>query len=75
MMPYDNEAALSRALAPLRFCLDGRTGAIVVDDSAIADTGELSMRAVKDETMMTLVQKGQRHQREDSLGAETPPGS
>lgn len=74
-MPYDNSAALARALAPLRFGLDRRTGAIVVDDSAIADAGELSTQAVRDETMMTLMGKGQRHQREESLAVETPPGS
>jgi len=75
LMPYDNSAALSRALAPLFFCIDRRTGAIVVDDSAVADAGELLMRGDSDETMMTLMGRGQRHQREDSLGAETPPGS
>ena len=72
LAPYDNEAALSRALAPLRFCLDRRTGAIVVDDTAVAYGGDMSTHAVGDETMMTLMGKGQQHQREDSLGPETP---
>ncbi|KAI0247423.1 hypothetical protein BJV78DRAFT_1133260 [Lactifluus subvellereus] len=75
LMPYDDSAALSRALASLRFCLDRRTGAIVVDDSAVSDAEQLSARGVRDETMMTLMGNGQRHQREDSSGAETPPGS
>jgi hypothetical protein len=44
LLPYDNIATFSRALAPLRFALDRRTGAIVVDDSGscvrgIADAG------------------------------------
>jgi hypothetical protein len=72
LAPYDNEAAFSRALAPLRFCLDRRTGAIVVDDSAAAYGGDLPAHAVRDETMMTLIGKGQQHQREDSFGPETP---
>jgi hypothetical protein len=37
LMPYDDRAACSRALAPFRFCLDRRTGAIIVDDSAVKD--------------------------------------
>ena len=74
VMPYENQAAISRALAPLRFCLDGRTGAIVVDDTAIAYGGEAPpTHAMGDETMMTLMGKGgQQHQREDSAGVETP---
>jgi hypothetical protein len=59
LMPYDDGAACSRALAPLRFCLDRRTGAIVVDDSATpAHTGSeemssLARAAVRDETRMS----------------------
>jgi hypothetical protein len=71
-MPYDDEKAMSRALAPLRFCLDGRTGAIVVDDEAIAFAGEMRSPAMRDETTMTLIGKGKQHRREDSLGRETP---
>jgi hypothetical protein len=59
LMPYDNEAAMSRALAPLRFCLDSRTGAIVVDDSAIAQVSEESAQAARDETLATLMGRDQ----------------
>jgi hypothetical protein len=55
LLPYDDDAALAHALKPLRFCLDRRTGAIVVDDSAFAYAGDLPTRAVRDETMMTLI--------------------
>jgi hypothetical protein len=72
LMPYDNSPAFSRALASLRFCLDKRTGAIVVDDSAIAYGGDAPAHAIGDETMMTLIGKGQQHRRDDSAGPETP---
>jgi hypothetical protein len=72
LMPYDNAAALSRALAPLRFCLDKRTGAIVVDDSTIAHADEMSTQAVRDETMMTLMRGGQQYRREDSFVVDSP---
>ena len=49
--------AFSRALAPFRFCLDRRTGAIVVDDNSIAYAGEMPAPPVRDETMMTLISK------------------
>ncbi|KAH9036492.1 hypothetical protein EDB85DRAFT_1940369 [Lactarius pseudohatsudake] len=75
LMPYDNTPTFSRALAPLRFRLDRRTGAIVVDDSAIAYAGETSTQAVRDETMMTLIGKGPRHRQEDSLGGDTARGT
>jgi hypothetical protein len=59
LMPYDDRAAYSRALAPLRFRLDRRTGAIVVDDSTTpADTDSMemaSLAAVKDETRSTAI--------------------
>jgi len=58
-MPQDSDAQLSRALAPLRFCLDRRTGAIVVDDSAIADAGEVSNLMPREETTMALGEKSQ----------------
>jgi len=73
LMPYDNEAEFSRALASLRFCLDKRTGAIVVDDSSIGFAGEAEMRpatppgGIKDETMMTLMGG-----RGESFVAESP---
>ena len=61
LMPYDNEAQFSRKLAPLRFSLDPRTGAIVVDDSAIAEAGELAAKmALVDETTPALVEKSRR---------------
>jgi len=71
LLPYNNTAESSRALASLRFCLDGRTGAIVVDDSAIGFAGEAAVRMptpgpIKDETMMTLMEKG------DGVGPESP---
>ncbi|KAI9439330.1 hypothetical protein H4582DRAFT_1948548 [Lactarius indigo] len=75
LMPYDNTPTFSRALAPLRFRLDRRTGAIVVDDSAIAYAGETSTQTVRDETMMTLIGKGPRHRHEDSLGGDTSRGT
>jgi hypothetical protein len=74
-MPYDNTATFSRALAPLRFGLDRRTGAIVVDDSAIAYAGESSTLAARDETMMTLIGNVPRRQQKDSLEADTSPGT
>jgi len=70
LAPYDNQAAFSRALAPLRFCLDRRTGAIIVDESAVAYAGDLPTHVARDETMMTLIGKSQQHLREDSLGPE-----
>jgi hypothetical protein len=57
LLPYDNQEALAKALEPFRFCLDRRTGAIVVDDSSVAYAGELPARPVRDETMMTLMTK------------------
>jgi hypothetical protein len=72
LLPYDNVPAFSRALAPFRFCLDRRTGAIVVDDSSVAYAGELPAQAVRDETMMTLIDKDQVHQRKDSADPGTP---
>ena len=60
LLPYDSPEEFSRALAPLRFCLDRRTGAIVVDDTSIAYAGKLLpplARPVRDETMMTLIGK------------------
>jgi hypothetical protein len=62
LMPYDNLSALERALAPLRFGLDRRTGAIVVDDTEIVDAGESPAQADKDETMMTLMGNVSRRQ-------------
>ena len=54
LKPYDDLAAYSRALAPLRFRLDRRTGGIVVDDSMTpADTDSMEMASlavVKDDT-------------------------
>ena len=55
LLPYDSPEEFSRALAPLRFCLDRRTGAIVVDDTSIAYAGKLPpplARPVRDETMI-----------------------
>lgn len=75
LMPYDNVSTFSRALAPLRFRLDRRTGAIVVDDSAIAYAGESSTQTARDETMMTLIGKAPRHRQEDSLGGDTSRGT
>ncbi|KAI0300667.1 hypothetical protein B0F90DRAFT_1629338 [Multifurca ochricompacta] len=72
LMPYDNVATFSRALAPFRFSLDRRTGAIVVDDTAVAYGGEIPTQVARDETMMTLIGKGQRHRQEDSYEGETP---
>ena len=60
MLPYDDQTELARALEPLRFCLDRRTGAIAVDDSAFAYAGELPPARptpTRDETMMTLIKR------------------
>jgi hypothetical protein len=57
LLPYDDQAALARALEPFRFCLDRRTGAIVVDDSSVAYAGELPPQPTRDETMMTLIKR------------------
>jgi hypothetical protein len=69
LLPYDNIATFSRALAPLRFALDKRTGAIVVDDSRVA-FGDPPTQVARDETMMTLM-GGPGHQREDYIGGDT----
>ncbi len=55
LVPYDDEAAISRALAPFRFRLDSRTGAIVVDDSSVKYGGEMPLQPAREETMMTLI--------------------
>jgi hypothetical protein len=60
LLPYDDQATLTHALEPFRFCLDRRTGAIVVDDSTFAYAGDLpSVRPTptRDETMMTLIKR------------------
>ena len=57
LLPYDNEEALARALEPLRFCLDRRTGAIIVDDSTVPYAGEMPAPPARDETMMTLIKR------------------
>ena len=72
LLPYDNKEAFSRALAPLRFCLDRRTGAIVVDDSTVAYAGDLPAQAVRDETMMTLISKDRPAPLKDTPDPETP---
>ena len=41
MLLYDDQVELARALEPLHFCLDRRTGAVIVDDSAFAYAEEL----------------------------------
>ncbi len=67
LLPYDDQDGLARALEPLRFCLDRRTGAIVVDDSSVAYAGELPAQPVREETMMTLIKrKGTSPERRDS---------
>ncbi|KAH9020401.1 hypothetical protein EDB85DRAFT_2004998 [Lactarius pseudohatsudake] len=74
LRPYGNTATFSRALAPHRFRLDRRTGAIVFDNSAIPYAEETSTQAVRDETMMALIGTGPRHRQEDSLGGDTLRG-
>ena len=71
LLPYDNAEELSRALAPLRFCLDRRTGAIVVDNSSVAYAGKLPaplVQPVGDESMMTLIEK------DEPVGLRTSSG-
>jgi hypothetical protein len=75
LLPYDSAEEFSRALAPLRFCLDRRTGAIVVDDNSIAYAGKLPpplVRRVRDETMVTLIEKEEPVGLKASSGAESP---
>jgi hypothetical protein len=78
LLPYDNMEEFSRALASFRFCLDRRTGAIVVDDNSIAYAGKLPPPLVKpirddsDETMMTLIEKDESVGLKSSSGAESP---
>jgi hypothetical protein len=57
LMPYDDQTACSRALAPLRFCLGRPTRAIVVSNSATACAEEMSL-ADKDEKMNTPIWRG-----------------
>jgi hypothetical protein len=60
LLPYDNAEEFSHALASFRFCLDRRTGAIVVDDNYIAYAGKLRaplVRPVSDESTMALIGK------------------
>jgi hypothetical protein len=71
LLPYDDIATFSRALAPLRFALDRRTGAIVVDDSVVSFVRESSKLEARDETMMTLIGKAPQYQRVDSIGGDT----
>ncbi|KAI0048153.1 hypothetical protein FA95DRAFT_1540239 [Auriscalpium vulgare] len=59
LYPYDSLEDLETKLRALRFRLDQRTGAIVVDDSAILFSEPPP--DVRDETMMALT--GQRHRR------------
>ena len=75
LMPFDNVPTFSRVLAQLRFRLDPRTGAIVVDDSAVAYAGKQSTSAARDETMMTLIGNIPRHRREESVGDDTTRGT
>ncbi|KAH9005494.1 hypothetical protein EDB86DRAFT_2878526 [Lactarius hatsudake] len=75
LMLHGNTATFSRALSRLRFRLDRRTGAIVVDNSAIAYAGETSTQGVKDETVIALIGMGPRHRQEDSLGGNTSSDS
>lgn len=72
LLPYDDISTFSRALAPLRFALDRRTGAIVVDDSVVSFVEDSSKLEARDETMMTLMGKGPQYHRGDSLGGEAP---
>ena len=75
LLPYDSPEEFSRALAPLRFCLDRRTGAIVVDDNSIAYAGKLPpplVKPIRDETMMTLMEKDESVGLKSSAGAESP---
>ncbi|KAI0274072.1 hypothetical protein BGY98DRAFT_921139 [Russula aff. rugulosa BPL654] len=58
LLPYDNQAALAHALQSFRFCLDRRTGAIILDETSFAFAGEppaQPTRPTRDETMMTLI--------------------
>ncbi|KAH9980405.1 hypothetical protein BJV74DRAFT_857216 [Russula compacta] len=71
LMPHDDQEGLSRALAPLRFCLDRRTGAIVVDNSAVPYVGDAPPQVTGNAMMMTDIKKGQRHQRIDSFEGAT----
>ena len=75
LLPYNSPEEFSRALAPLRFCLDRRTGAIVVDDNSIAYAGKLPpplVKPIRDETMMTLMEKDESVGLKSSAGAESP---
>ena len=73
LLPYDNVEEFSRALAPLRFCLDRRTGAIVVDDNSIMYAEKVRaplVRPIRDETVMTLIGKDEPVGLKSSSGAE-----
>ena len=75
LLPYNSPEEFSRALAPLRFCLDHRTGAIVVDDNSIAYAGKLPpplVKPIRDGTMMTLIEKDESVGLKSSAGAESP---
>ncbi len=60
-MPYDNMATFERALAPLRFSLDKRTGAIVVDDASVALSGLSSTELARHESMAKLISENPPH--------------
>ncbi|KAI0316293.1 hypothetical protein OF83DRAFT_1127751 [Amylostereum chailletii] len=51
-MPYDDEKRIAKKLEGLRFRLDRRTGAIVVDDEAVFHAA-----GGRDESLMALVGK------------------
>ncbi|KAI0262062.1 hypothetical protein BC834DRAFT_892909 [Gloeopeniophorella convolvens] len=70
LMPYDDQPAFDRALKSLRFRLDRRTGAIVVDDAEVAYVDEMSAPEARDETMMTLIGRRPHHAWGDSSGGE-----
>jgi len=64
LYPYDNEEAIRTKLEGLRFRLDQRTGAIVVDDSVYRYGG--TTPDAREEAMATL--EGQNHNRTNSGG-------
>lgn len=63
LLPYDDEEHMRKKLEGLRFRLDKRTGAIVVDDRAVAFGGPSapSTPDAREQSMMALM--GQRHVR------------
>ncbi|THH11954.1 hypothetical protein EW146_g7872 [Bondarzewia mesenterica] len=74
LFPYDDEKRIRKKLEGLRFRLDQRTSAIVVDDRAVMFGGSSvpSTPDAREQSMMALI--GQRHVKTDSRNGRSSVG-